>query len=51
MSEDQRWFWTSWWQEGEREAGREIVAGRTRFSASTEEFLEHLEEMINGRDT
>lgn len=43
---DQVWFWSEWWQEGEREADANIRAGRVKFSPSTEAFLAHLDEMI-----
>lgn len=40
---DQAWFWTDDWQRGEREASADIAAGRTRRSATAEEFLDSLE--------
>ena len=42
---EQAWFWTPEWQEGEREATREIAEGRlsTKFH-SMDEVREHLSE-------
>jgi hypothetical protein len=40
---EQAWFWTPEWQEGEREADEDIVAGRTTRYDSDEEFLAALE--------
>lgn len=39
----QAWFWDPRWQEGEREASRDIDEGRTRRFESDEEFLESLD--------
>jgi len=39
---DQAWFWTDAWQRGEREASRDISAGRTRRSDDAEAFLDSL---------
>ena len=39
MADDQAWFWTPEWQEGEREADEHIAAGRLDYFGSTEEFL------------
>lgn len=39
---DQAWFWSEEWQRGEREASEDIASGRTRVSASGDEFLESL---------
>ena len=42
---DQAWFWTRDWQEGEREADKDLSEGRfTRFEGDAA-FLEHLEEL------
>lgn len=41
--EEQAWFWTKRWQEGEKEAESDIKAGRVSKSYSTaEEFLKDL---------
>jgi AbrB family looped-hinge helix DNA binding protein len=39
---DQAWFWTEEWQRGEREASDDIATGRTRRSATADEFIESL---------
>jgi AbrB family looped-hinge helix DNA binding protein len=39
---DQAWFWTAEWQRGEREASDDIARGRTRRSASGDEFIDSL---------
>jgi AbrB family looped-hinge helix DNA binding protein len=39
---DQAWFWTEEWQRGEREASDDIATGRTRRSATANEFIESL---------
>jgi AbrB family looped-hinge helix DNA binding protein len=39
----QAWFWDARWQEGEREASRDIAEGRSRRFESDEEFLESLD--------
>lgn len=41
---DQAWFWTEDWQQGEREASEDIVAGRTRRFESPGEFLDTLDD-------
>ncbi|HEY7123945.1 MAG TPA: AbrB/MazE/SpoVT family DNA-binding domain-containing protein [Ktedonobacterales bacterium] len=41
---DQAWFWTPEWQEGERQADREIAEGRVRRHMSDEEFLRSFEQ-------
>lgn len=38
----QAWSWDACWQEGEREANRDIAEGRSRRFESDEEFLESL---------
>ncbi len=40
---EQAWFWTSEWQEGEREADEDIAAGRVTRYDSDEQFLAALE--------
>lgn len=47
---DQAWFWTRDWIAGEIEASRDIAAGRTRFYASTEEFLASLDDDASQSD-
>ena len=44
---DQAWYWTAEWQEGERAAGADLAAGRTRVFRSDEEFLVSLEDAID----
>ncbi len=38
----QAWFWTPGWQEGEREADAQLLAGEGESFASGDEFLEAL---------
>lgn len=40
----QAWFWSPAWQEGEREASRDIAEGRVDVAKSGEDFLESLDE-------
>ena len=40
----QAWFWSSGWQQGEREASADIAAGRVTASASPDAFLESLDD-------
>lgn len=40
---DQRWFWTEYWQSGEREASAAIAAGETTVYDSDEDFLAALD--------
>jgi hypothetical protein len=44
---DQAWFWTPEWQAGEREADRNIRAGRTTYFDSDEEFLAALDRELS----
>lgn len=39
---DQRWFWTSEWQAGEREASADIATGRTRRYSDIDEMFRDL---------
>lgn len=39
---DQAWFWTREWQQKEREADDDVVAGRFKRFQSSEEFLQYL---------
>lgn len=43
MPADQRWFWTSDWQEGEREADKNIKTGNTTVHRSAEDMFAHLD--------
>jgi hypothetical protein len=43
LNPDQAWFWTEKWQAGERQADRDIAAGRVTSFASDEEFFAALE--------
>ena len=40
---DQAWFWTERWQQMEREADEDIVAGRVVVSEGIDEFLAELD--------
>ncbi|TWP32753.1 AbrB/MazE/SpoVT family DNA-binding domain-containing protein [Leekyejoonella antrihumi] len=42
---EQRWFWTERWQEREREVDEHVDAGRVTVHDSTEDFLDHLNEL------
>lgn len=44
----QAWFWTEQWQRGEREAEEDIEKGRTKEYQSPEEFLESLDDQVEG---
>jgi AbrB family looped-hinge helix DNA binding protein len=39
---DQRWWWTEAWQRGERQAERDLRAGRTKVVESVEDLIEDL---------
>ena len=45
----QAWFWSPEWQEGEREATADLVAGRVETFQSGEEFLDALGKRGKGR--
>lgn len=45
---DQLWFWTDRWQEREQEVDEHVAAGRVMVHASTEDFLDHLDELDRG---
>jgi AbrB family looped-hinge helix DNA binding protein len=40
---DQAWFWTEAWQRGERQASRDILAGRVSPAQGANEFVDSLE--------
>ncbi len=42
---EQRWFWAERWQEREREVDEHVAAGRVAVHESTEEFMDHLDEL------
>lgn len=42
---EQRWFWTQRWQEREHEVDDHVAAGRVTVHDSTEDFLDHLDEL------
>ena len=44
IPDDQAWFWTPGWQDGDDEADREIAAGSGRIARSPEEFIAELTE-------
>lgn len=43
VSADQAWFWDRDWQQGEREAGEQIAAGRTEEFEDAESMFDALE--------
>ena len=43
VAEDQTWFWSEEWQNGEREAEADIAAGRVKTFDSMEDLLAYLE--------
>ncbi len=50
---EQAWFWTPEWQEGERQADREIASGQGKVYYSDEEFLrsfDDLDQELEGED-
>ena len=44
---DQAWFWTERWQAREREADAHVAAGETRTHESAEDFLAHLDAVVD----
>lgn len=42
IPKDQLWFWTSEWQQKEREADQDIAAGRVKEFGSAEDLLQDL---------
>jgi len=44
IPDDQAWFWTSAWQEGEAEADSEIAEGAGQVARSADEFIAELAE-------
>ena len=51
LNSDQAWFWTEEWQAGEREAERDLAAGRVTHFASDEEFDAALDALDAEADT
>jgi hypothetical protein len=47
---DQAWFWTREWQEREREADKDLAAGRVTRFESDEDFLAELDERTKPLD-
>lgn len=47
MPTDQRWFWTTDWQEGEHEADESIKTGNTTVHRSVEDMFAHLDVLPN----
>jgi AbrB family looped-hinge helix DNA binding protein len=43
---DQMWFWSEKWQAMEREADEDLAAGRYKEFESGEEFLAHLDRIV-----
>lgn len=42
---EQRWFWAERWQEREREVDEHVAAGRVTVHESTDDFLDHLDQL------
>lgn len=42
ITTEQRWWWTEQWQRGERQAERELRAGRTKAFGSAEDLIRDL---------
>ena len=42
VDKDQAWFWTKRWQQGEKEAEADIVAGRVHTFSDAQSALSHL---------
>jgi bifunctional DNA-binding transcriptional regulator/antitoxin component of YhaV-PrlF toxin-antitoxin module len=42
---DQRWFWTKEWQKMEREADKDIAAGRVTTYDSADEFIDAMKKL------
>ncbi len=42
IDKDQEWFWTDRWQQGEKEAEEDILAGRTYPFLDTESAIDYL---------
>jgi hypothetical protein len=42
VPDDEAWFWTAQWQEGEREVDAQLAAGQTTTYDSVEDFIESL---------
>jgi len=42
ISREQEWFWTGRWQEGEREADRDIMEGRVATFNTADELMDDL---------
>jgi hypothetical protein len=47
---EQAWFWTRQWQEREREADKDLAAGRVTHFESDEDFLAELDERTKPLD-
>jgi len=47
---DQAWFWTSEWQDKERDADADLAAGRVTRYETDEDFLEALDERMKPVD-
>lgn len=43
VPDDQAWFWTTDWQDGEREVDEHVTAGRVTVSDSPDEFFADLD--------
>jgi hypothetical protein len=43
VDKSQAYFWTRWWQQGEREADEDIKAGRVKSFGSVDELIKDLD--------
>jgi len=43
IDEEQAWFWTKKWQEGEKEASEDLKKGKTKTFKSVKEMRKHFE--------
>jgi len=48
VDKNQAWFWTERWQQGEREAEKNIRSGRVEYFANAEEAIASLHEKTKG---
>ncbi len=44
VDKSQAYFWTKWWQEGEREAAEDVKAGRVKTFVSVDELIKDLDQ-------
>jgi antitoxin PrlF len=41
---EQAWFWTEWWQKGEREASAQLARGEGQVFKTSQDFLKSLDD-------